>query len=311
MSPNQLRLNDRLRRELGPLILNALENPDVIEIMLNADGRLWTDSHSAGMRCVGEMDLHTATSLLCTIASSLDTEITREKPIVGGELLLDGNRFQGLLPPVVEAPVFAIRKKAIKVYSLRDYRQSNILSERQENCLTEAIKQRQNILVIGATGSGKTTLCNALLYEISVIDPETRIAIIEDTLELQCAVENQIGLRTSDTVGMVDLLRSCLRLRPDRIAVGEVRGAEALALLKAWNTGHAGGVATVHANSAMAGLMRLEQLIQEAGVVPSPAMIAESVNVLVSIQRTSAGRRVEQILKVEGWRQGKYLVAEI
>jgi type IV secretion system protein TrbB len=174
------------------------------------------------------------------------------------------------------------------------------MTEAQRLVIEEAVAKRQNILVVGSTGSGKTTFCNAILDRIAKVDPLTRIAIIEDTRELQCPAVNKFPLRTSENVGMTQLLRACMRMRPDRIVVGEVRDSAALALLKAWNTGHAGGVATVHANNAEAGLTRLEQLIQEANVPPSRAVIAEAVNVIVSIQRTKNGRLVEQIISIKG-----------
>ena len=132
---------------------------------------------------------------------------------------------------------------------------------------------------------------------------------IEDTRELQVKVENIVSLRTSETVSMQRLLRATMRLRPDRIIVGEVRGGEALALLKAWNTGHPGGVATLHADSAYGGLIRLEQLIEEnSGITANPKMIAEAVGLIVFIERVNAepGRMVTEIVKVNGFHDGQY-----
>lgn len=294
------RLESKLRRELGDVVMAALADPAVVEIMLNPDGTLWEDRHGSGMKQIGHLSRTQAENLICTIAGALGTEATRDKPIVEGELPIDGSRFEGIMPPIVEFPVFAIRKKAIMVYTLDDYVRDSIMTEEQREVMEEAIQGKQNILVVGATGSGKTTFCNAILHRIAEVDPETRIAIIEDTRELQCPAKNKVPLRTSENVGMTQLLRACMRMRPDRIVVGEVRDAAALALLKAWNTGHSGGVATVHANSAEAGLTRLEQLIQEAGVQPNPAVIAEAVNYIVSIQRGKSGRKLEQICKVKG-----------
>jgi len=300
------RLESKLRRELGDVVMTALADPAVVEIMLNPDGTLWEDRHGSGMKPIGALGRVQAENLICTIAGALGTEATRDKPIVEGELPIDGSRFEGIMAPIVEFPVFAIRKKAILVYTLADYIRDGIMTEDQRGVIEVAIQAKQNILVVGATGSGKTTFCNALLHRIAEVDPETRIAIIEDTRELQCPAKNKFPLRTSENVGMTQLLRACMRMRPDRIVVGEVRDSAALALLKAWNTGHSGGVATVHANSAEAGLTRMEQLIQEANVQPLPAVIAEAVNVIVSIQRGKNGRKVEEICKVKGGSSAGY-----
>lgn len=294
------RLNDKLRRELGDVIMAALEDPAVVEVMLNPDGVLWEDRHGAGMARIGTMTKIRALNLIGTIAGMLGIEARATTPIVEGELPLDGSRFEGIIPPIVERPVFAIRKKALLVYTFADYLRDGILNDAQLRVIDSHIQQRHNILVVGATGSGKTTFCNAVLHRIAELEPDTRIAIIEDTRELQCPAANKFPLRTSDQVSMTQLLRACMRMRPDRIVVGEVRDQAALALLKAWNTGHSGGVATVHANSAEAGLTRIEQLIQEANVPPIPAVIAEAINCIVSIQRTKEGRRVEQIATVKG-----------
>lgn len=300
VSEARKRLDAKLARELGDVVLAALGDPNVVEIMLNPDGQLWEDRHGSGMAVIGEMSMSRAQNLIGTIASALGVNATEDNPIIEGELPLDGSRFEGVLPPIVERPIFAIRKKAIFVYTLADYVRDGIMSQAQADVIRWHVEQRHNILVAGATGSGKTTLCNAILHCIAEVDPNTRIAIIEDTRELQCPVKNKFPMRTSERKDMIQLLRATLRLRPDRIAVGEVRDGAALALLKSWNTGHSGGVATVHANSAEAALTRIEQLIQEANVPPIPAVIAEAINCIVSIQKTSQGRRVEQICTVKG-----------
>ena len=161
-----------------------------------------------------------------------------------------------------------------------------------------------HLILTGSTGTGKTTLANAILDAVARVSRDHRIVVIEDTRELQVNAENVVFLRTSDNTDMTRLLRATMRLRPDRIVVGEVRDGSALALLKAWNTGHPGGVGTVHANDATAALIRVGQLIQEAGVPPNPELIAEAVNVVVSIKRTSEGRRVEEVSLVRGWSAG-------
>jgi P-type conjugative transfer ATPase TrbB len=300
------RQREALRRQLGPELLGWLEDESIVEIMLNPDGRLWVDVLGEGMQCRGRMDAVRGQMVMDTVAAMLDRVVTENEPVLEGELPLDGSRFEGLVPPLVERPAFAIRKKASLVFTLEDYVRQGALTADHRDLLRQAVRERRNVLVCGGTGTGKTTLTNALLHAMAEETPEHRIVIIEDTRELQCSAENAVFLRTSETIDMTRLLRATMRLRPDRILVGEVRGGEALALLKAWNTGHPGGVGTVHANDAGAALVRLGQLIQEAGVPPVPELIAEAVDLVVSIKRTPQGRRVEEVLRVLGWKEGMF-----
>jgi P-type conjugative transfer ATPase TrbB len=303
----QRRMAEKLRRELGPQICAFLEQPDIIEIMLNPDGTLWIDRLGGDMEQVGTMTAMQAEALMGTVASTLRTTISRENPVLECELPLDGSRFEAVIPPIVSAPSFTIRRKAVKVFTLADYVASGIMSQRQRNAIETAARERQNILVVGGTTTGKTTLTNAILRFIAEVSPNHRIVIIEDTAELQCTIDNHVMLRTSYNVDQLRLLKVTMRLRPDRICLGEARGAEALALLKAWNTGHPGGVCTVHANNARAGLIRMEQLIAEATPAPMGALIGEAVNVIVSIAKTAEGRRVKEVLHVRGFEDGQYL----
>ena len=301
MDEKQHRLLRKLRGELGPLVLKALEDPTTIEIMLNSDGQLWVEQVGTGMKPLGSMSALNAESLMGTIADALHTIITRDNPILEGELPIDGSRFEGLLPPIVSHPTFAIRKKAAVIFSLENYVEQKILSLDQKQIIEAAILKRANILIVGGTGSGKTTLTNAIIHGISTACPEDRLVIIEDTSEIQCSAKNKVMLHTSVDVNMLKLLRATMRLRPDRIIVGEVRGSEALALLKAWNTGHPGGVTTVHANNAQAGLVRLEQLIAEANDSTAMAShIAEAVDLIIAIEKTATGRKVSEIIEVKG-----------
>jgi P-type conjugative transfer ATPase TrbB len=295
------RSDDALRRALGADILAALADEQVVEIMLNPAGDLWTDSHANGMHCIGQIDRVRAMSIVATVAAMLGTTVTPDNPILECELPLDGSRFEALIPPVVPAPTFALRKKAKLIFSLADYVDTGVMTALQASWIQSAIADRKNILIAGGTGSGKTTLANAVLNEIAVISPDHRIVIIEDVLELQCSVKNTVFLRTSAMVDQVSLLRATLRLRPDRIVVGEVRDKSALALLKAWNTGHPGGIGTVHANSTSTALVRVGQLIQEAGVPAAPELISEAVDLVISIKRSSTGRRVEEVAEVTHW----------
>jgi type IV secretion system protein VirB11 len=262
------RLSEKLRRELGPVVLKALSDPDVIEIILNPDGRIWVESHTAGMsQTDASMAPTQAENLIGTVAAALNAVANPQNPIIEGELPLTGSRFERLLPPIAPSPCFVIRKRASVLYTLDHYLKDNIVTRAQAIVLRDAIAKRRNILIAGGTGSGKTTLVNALIHEmVSLGDQAERFVIIEDTLELQCAARNALQLHTTDAADMTRLVRATMRLRPDRIIIGEVRGKEALALLKAWNTGHPGGITTLHANSASAALLRLLSLVEEAGV---------------------------------------------
>ncbi len=292
---------EALCRAMGTEILNLLHDPKVVEVMLNPDGTLWVDRLGSGMECMGKIGSVRALTIVNTVAAMLNTVVTAERPILECELPLDGSRFEALIPPLVEHAIFALRKKAMLVFTLNDYVEKNIMTAEQQIAIEDAIIGRRNVLVCGGTGTGKTTLANAILDCVAKVDAEHRIVVIEDTRELQVNARNVVFLRTSDNTDMTRLLRATMRLRPDRIVVGEVRDGSALALLKAWNTGHPGGVGTVHANDAAAALIRVGQLVQEAGVPPNPGLIAEAVNVVVSIKRTATGRRVEEVTEVHGW----------
>ena len=252
---------EALRRALGFDILQSLEDPAIIEIMANPDSSLWVDELGVGMRRIGEIDPVRAMSIVSTVAAMLDTVVTPASPILECELPLDGSRFEALIPPVVACPAFALRKRAALIFTLSDYVDRSIMTAAQRAIIEDAIANRENILISGGTGTGKTTLANAVLDAVARISPDHRIVVIEDTRELQVGAQNVVFLRTSDNIDMTRLLRATLRLRPDRIVVGEVRDGSALALLKAWNTGHPVGVGTVHANDARAALVRIGQLI--------------------------------------------------
>jgi type IV secretion system protein VirB11 len=294
-----------LRSAMGPRIAAALADPAVIEVMVNPDGALRVDRLGEGRVDLGLRIAPAATErIIRLVASHLRLEVHATNPIVSAELPslgdgIAGERFEGLLPPVVTAPCFAIRKPAAKIHTLGDYVESHILTVNEAAWLQSAVTARKNILIAGGTSSGKTTLANALLAEIAHRDE--RVIVIEDTRELQCAAPDCVNLRTKPGIAsLADLVRSTLRLRPDRIIIGEVRGAEALDMLKAWNTGHPGGIATVHANSAPAALYRIEQLIQEAVVTVPRRLIAEAIDVVVFIDGRGNTRRVEAIAEVTG-----------
>jgi P-type conjugative transfer ATPase TrbB len=306
---HERRIIEKLKRELGPTICALLDDQSVIEIMLNPDKTLWVERLGEPMQQIGSMMPSQAESLMGTVASTLKTHITAANPVLECELPLDGSRFEALIPPIVSGPTFTIRKKAVKVFSLVDYVENGIMSPGQRAAIEAAVRNRRNVLVVGGTGTGKTTLTNAIIRHMVDVAPQDRLAIIEDTGELQCTAKNAVTMRAVEHVDMTRLLKATLRLRPDRILVGEVRDGAALALLKAWNTGHPGGAATVHANSAPAGLIRMEQLVAEATQAPMQALIAEAIDLIVSIEKVAAGRRIKEVVSVVG-HDGKQYVTQ-
>ena len=289
-----------LRTALGPAIAGFLEDPMTVEVMLNPDGRLWIDRLSEGLSDTGAtLSPADGERIVRLVAHHVGAEVHAARPRVSAELPETGERFEGLLPPVVIAPCFAIRKPAVAVFTLADYVASGIMSETQADLLREGVAARANILVAGGTSTGKTTLTNALLAEVAR-SPD-RVVIIEDTRELQCTAPNLVALRTKDGVASLsDLVRSSLRLRPDRIPIGEVRGPEALDLLKAWGTGHPGGIGTIHAGSAVGALRRMEQLIQEAVVTVPRALIAETIDLIAVLSGRGASRHLAELAHVDG-----------
>ena len=299
-----------LRTALGPAIAAFLEDPAIVEVMLNPDGRLWIDRLSTGLADTGErLSAADGERIVRLVAHHVGAEVHAGAPRVSAELPETGERFEGLLPPVVAAPAFAIRKPAVAVFTLDDYAAAGIMTPAQAVLLRRAVAERRNILVAGGTSTGKTTLTNALLAEVA--KTADRVVLIEDTRELQCQAPNLVALRTKDgVVSRSDLVRSSLRLRPDRIPIGEVRGAEALDLLKAWGTGHPGGIGTIHAGTALGALRRLEQLIQEAVVTVPRAMNAETINVIAVLAGRGAQRRLVDLATVRGLSDaGDYVLA--
>jgi P-type conjugative transfer ATPase TrbB len=301
-----------LRTALGAEIAGWLDDASVVEIMLNPDGRLWLDRLTTGLEDTGaRLSAEDGERIIRLVAHHVGAEAHAGTPRVSAELPETGERFEGVLPPVVYAPAFAIRKPAVAVFSLDDYVAAGVIAKDQAAILRASVAERKNILVAGGTSTGKTTLANALLAEIA--KTSDRIVLIEDTRELQCAAPNLVSLRTKDSVASLsDLVRSSLRLRPDRIPIGEVRGAEALDLLKAWGTGHPGGIGTIHAGSAIGALRRLDQLIQEAVITVPRALIAETIQIIAVLAGRGNERRLIELAAVQGLDSyGDYALADL
>ncbi|MEG2140424.1 MAG: P-type conjugative transfer ATPase TrbB [Bilophila sp.] len=306
---------ESLQRNAGELFLKALADPRTIELMLNPDGVLWQERLGEEMQPIGRMEAYRAEALFRVVASCLHKTITWDKPQLDGEFPLDGSRFSGALPPVVSNPIFAIRKKASKVITLDEYVASGVMTKKQRDVLVQSVETHRNVLVIGGTSSGKTTLTNALIDAMVLGCPAERIIIIEDTGEIQCMAKNVVFFHTTENVSMTLLLKQSLRLRPNRICVGEVRDHAALDLMDAWNTGHEGGIATLHANSALLGLSRLRGLVSRNEFAPKEIeeIIGEAVHRVVFIERTPQGRKVREILGVSGYSRhtGQYDVEQL
>lgn len=309
----QARKLQALGQALGPVIASALADPDVVEVIVNPNGAIWTDGARAGRVFTGAwLDASAAERVLRLVADHAGQVVNAEHPLLSAVLPVTGERFQGVCAPLSRRPSFAIRKRPAAIFSLESYVEQGIITPGQLACLAGAAAARANILVVGGAGSGKTTLANAILALPAF--SQDRVVLIEDTAELQCAAPDQLALLTrpsAPAINMSDLVRAALRLRPDRIVIGEVRDASALDLIKAWNTGHPGGLATLHANSAFEALWRLEDLMGEAVAQPPCRSIGQAIDLIVFLKRTASGRRLEGLLRVEAWTQGGYRTCDL
>lgn len=313
---------------LGTEVVELLHRPDITEIYVNDDGYIWYNSHEEG-KVKSDIFLPPENvQAVIELAAGQDGKIVNEDiPSLSTEIRGYGCRFQGEIPPVVRNPQFNIRKKATRIFTLDDYVNNGTLSPKYADYLKKAIADRKNILVVGGTGTGKTTFLNAVLDSIAKISPYHRIISLEDLPELQCPADDYSPMFTKQDTGsggikynMTRLLADCMRRSPDRIVVGEVRDGAAYTMLKAWNTGHEGGACTVHANSAEQGLTRIKSLAQEdpdaAGDIKE--LIGEAIDIVVSIVHVDLGggrkgRRINDVIEVNGYDgiKDKYIIKHI
>jgi type IV secretion system protein TrbB len=295
------RLERMLRTALGPGVCKLLDEPACTEVMANSDGHVWVERMGATqMERSGIMLADDARrNVVLLVASQSDQTCSEEHPEVGARLSPSGARFQGWIPPIASAAGFVIRKRATRVFGLREYLEAGALTLSQAKALQQAVHMRKNILVVGGTGSGKTTLTNALLAQLA--QSQDRVFTIEDVAELECSSPNRVAFYTQPHFGTREIVRVIMRARPDRIIIGEVRDGGAYELLKAWNTGHPGGIGTIHANSARDALDRLSDLIAE--VAPAvPRVIVSTINLIVFIERAQGGqRRVSEVVRPVGY----------
>src|SRR3989442_1034665 len=308
------RYGEMMARYLGPVILRAFADDDVTESYVSPqDGLVRFDTRSRGRIASGVSVAATRVEMfLNAVATSLGLTLGADHPGLEAELPavgFRGSRLQGFVPPVTPAPAFTIRKPPAVVYSLDDYVATGVISQAQRAEFRRAVREHQNMLIAGGTNTGKTTLANALLKEVTDLFPAERIVILEDTVELQCVAMDHLALRTGPNVTLAQLVKSALRTSPNRIVVGEVRGSEALDLLDAWATGHPRGVATVHASSAEGALLRLDRLAHPANGPPPHHPVAEAIHLIAILEGSNARRRVTDLVRVAGLdRDGRYVL---
>ncbi|MDC0535477.1 P-type conjugative transfer ATPase TrbB [Francisellaceae bacterium] len=297
---------EMLETAFGKDVMWYLNDDKTIEVMLNPDGRLHYERVGEGKVATDiYISAEQSENIVKLVAAYKNSVASIVQPEVATELPFDGARFQGWLPPIVERACFSIRRRAVAIYTLDQYVEQGVITQSQKNILCDAVKSRKNIIIVGGTSSGKTTFANALLDQL--YGAPDRVLVLEDLPELQVRVDDLVTMTTSDSIKMRDLVRGSLRMRPDRIIIGEIRDGAALDLLKAWNTGHPGGLCTVHANSAESTPYRLEDLIQEVVVTVPTNLIKQSLDLIAFIKKQKDGsRKVETIASLTGYESGKY-----
>ncbi|MEJ6472605.1 P-type conjugative transfer ATPase TrbB [Fusobacterium nucleatum] len=294
---------------LGDENRKLLEEDDIIELYTNNDRKIWVDTLSKGRYFTGKyMEASESMRIIQSVADYTDKIVDKTCPFISAELPGTGSRFQGVIPPIVDNPVFNIRKKGIKVFTLDDYVKSGSLTVNQKEIIIEAVNARKNILIVGATSTGKTTFANAVIAEMAKTGD--RLIIMEDTKEIQSLAEDTLRMVTSEFANMLTLFQSSMRQRPDRLIAGEVRGAEALNMLIGWNSGHP-GICTIHSYTAIGGLRQLEQYVQIKSVSAQEKLIASAVNLIIVIKKIGTERKITEIAKVNGWENGEYILEQI
>jgi P-type conjugative transfer ATPase TrbB len=317
ISESQRRLYEKLHHDLGNSINELLGDHDTNEIMVNPDGKMWIDSSTRGLFHLDDLNRDQVFSIINGIAGIHNFVVTQHNPRLEAELPfyknMRGERFTAQVPPIVSSPSFTIRKKPEIIFTLEDYIKTNRMTKSQADILKDLIQNRKNILISGGPGSGKTTVTNALILEAVNADSNQRFVILEDLPELQCSALNQVSMLTSDTVNMTGLLRAAMRMRPDRILIGEVRGAEALDMLKAWNTGCPGGICTIHANGSEEAIQRISDLAMEAGLtVPPIQLVLHTVDAIISVTRKENQKGfIQDILSLGAYQNGKFMFKKL
>ena len=283
---------DTLRRQLSEIEGLLRRHQNVTEIMANEDGSIWVEAQGRVFRERDGISRERRESIIRMLAGHHKVICNSSNPTLSVKMpVFGGGRFQGLVPPVTTDPCFSLRMPPRTVMSLTDLLESGTISGRQLEALEDAVNSHRNIIVAGGTGSGKTTIANALLQLVT----KDRLVVIEDNPELIPASSNRVMMLTSESFTLRAAVKASLRLRPDRIIVGEIRdGGTALDLIKAWLTGHPGGIATIHSDSAEGTKRRLRALMQEVVVTPSDADINAAVDLVVYVSKRRKNREIRR-----------------
>ncbi len=309
--PNEQRerLLEKLTREVRGPLLGALKDDDIIEIVCNANGIVWQLDRTDTWNEIDNLSHAKADSILSTVAALTDNIINTGSPQIQCAFPLDGSRFQGLVPPAVPAPIFDIRKHSRHIYSIDEYVEANIISFEQAKCIEQAIVSRKNILISGGTCSGKTTLAKTLI-ELAYFrgNHGERFIVIEDTKELHCSASNIVSMHAYTRELLSRFTQVAMRLRPDRVILGEVRGREAYDLMYLLNSGHPGSFTTIHANDARLALHKFLMLARESGEEVHPERVVECFDVVIAIKRTPSGLRVDEVVEVSGYQETNFIV---
>lgn len=282
-----------------------LDDKNVFEIAVNSDGQVWI-LKSDWENTNKTLEKDTVLNIIRLVADYKKLIVDEENAVLETEFY-DGSRFSATIPPISE-PSFNLRKHSILNLTLDDYVKQGNITKNQKLILQDFMKKKKNILVVGATGSGKTTFANACIQEIAEIDD--RVVIVEDTKEIQCTVKNTLRLASTEK-NIVSIIQHCLRRTPERLIIGEVRGVEALHLLTAWNSGHGGGICTIHSDTALKGLDQLEQYVMRGSVSPQKKLIANNINLIVVISKVDGKRKVTEIKKMVGLEKENYILENL
>ncbi len=306
------RLLEKLSREVRGPIQTALNDKDVIEIVCNSDGTVWKLSRQGGWEEVDHISSAKADSILSTVAALTENIINLNNPQIQCAFPLDGSRLQGLSPPAVPTPIFDIRKHSAHIYSIDEYVKDRIITQEQADIIREAVTARQNILISGGTCSGKTTLAKTIIDLARMLGkPGERYVIIEDTKELHCKAKNIVHIHAYSRDMLSRFTQAAMRLRPDRVIVGEVRGREAYDLMYLLNSGHPGSFTTIHANNSRLALHKFLMLARESGEDVHPNRVVECFDIVISIKRTEHGLRVDDVAEVVGYDRSDFIVKSL
>lgn len=289
------------------LIYDYLVDPSITEINCNCDSKIFIQKVGIGAVDTNILaDSSTIINIINILASLQGLIINDKNPRISTILpFLGGCRVEGLLPPVVSNPSLSIRKKSTRIITLDEYVKQGIFTEKEKNLMKEYVYKKKNILIIGGTNTGKTTFANALVREMN----DERLLFIEEVRELQSDAKNKIFLQVIDGIfSPKDALKSAMRMSPERIIYGEVRGAEAFDLLNAFNSGHSGGVSTIHANDCYSGLEKLETYILYEHSNPMQKVIARTINVVLVLKFINGKRVLDSIAEVNGYLNEHYIL---